>query len=158
MLDLPSALTLIVCSTSSTPHSSPSPPSPSSPPLQMLLYLKEFSQKMVGKTHEIERQVDTLVGEARATDTRVNNVYNDFLMLSNIQFVESVSFFLLSPSASSSSLPLSPFCLFSSSSSCYLTNLSTPQHTIPAVILKLSVVLVATTMSTHNWQLFLTKN
>ena len=46
---------------------------------------------MVGKTHEIEKQVDTLVSEARATDTRVNNVYNDFLMLSNIQFVESVS-------------------------------------------------------------------
>ena len=57
----------------------------------MLLYLKEFSQHMVSKTHEIERQVDTLVSEARATDTRVNNVYNDFLMLSNIQFVESVS-------------------------------------------------------------------
>ena len=46
---------------------------------------------MVSKTHEIERQVDTLVSEAGATDTRVNNVYNDFLMLSNIQFVESVS-------------------------------------------------------------------
>ena len=61
------------------------------PPLQMLLHLKEFSQRMVGKTHEIEKQVDALVGEARATDTRVNNVYNDFLMLSSIQFVESVS-------------------------------------------------------------------
>ena len=64
------------------------------PPLQMLLHLKEFSQRMVGKTHEIEKQVDALVGEARATDTRVNNVYNDFLMLSSIQFVESVSLFL----------------------------------------------------------------
>ena len=57
----------------------------------MLLFLKEFSQRMVVKTHEIEKQVDTLVSEARATDTRVNNVYNDFLMLSNIQFVENVS-------------------------------------------------------------------
>ena len=46
---------------------------------------------MVSKTHEIEKQVDTLVSEARSTDTRVNNVYNDFVMLSNIQFVESVS-------------------------------------------------------------------
>ena len=59
--------------------------------MQMLLYLKEFSQRMVSRTHEIERQVDTLVGEARSTDTRVNNVFNDFFMLSNIQFVESVS-------------------------------------------------------------------
>lgn len=57
----------------------------------MLLYLKEFSQRMVSRTHEIEKQVDTLVSEAQCTDTRVNNVYNDFLMLSNIQFVESVS-------------------------------------------------------------------
>ena len=71
------------------PLTSPTTP----PPPQMLLYLKEFSQHMVSKTHEIEKQVDTLVGEARATDTRVNNVYNDFLMLSNIQFVESVSLF-----------------------------------------------------------------
>ena len=46
---------------------------------------------MVSKTHDIELQVDTLVGEARATNTRVNNVFNDFLILSNIQFVESVS-------------------------------------------------------------------
>lgn len=101
----------------------PPPPPPPLPPLQMLLYLKEFSQKMVGKTHEIERQVDTLVGEARATDTRVNNVYNDFLMLSNIQFVESVSFFffLLLPPP-----PLFPFSLPSVSfpplPPCYLTN------------------------------------
>ena len=57
----------------------------------MLHYLKDFSQRMVGKTHNIEKQVNTLIGEARATDTRVNNVFNDFLMLSNIQFVESVS-------------------------------------------------------------------
>ena len=35
---------------------------------QLLLYLKEFSQKMSAKTHEIEKQVDTLVHEAKVSD------------------------------------------------------------------------------------------
>jgi len=35
--------------------------------LQMLLYLKEFSQKMMSRTHEIEKQVDTLVHEAKVS-------------------------------------------------------------------------------------------
>ena len=35
---------------------------------QLLLYLKEFSQKMNTKTHEIEKQVDTLVHEAKVSD------------------------------------------------------------------------------------------
>lgn len=34
---------------------------------QLLLYLKEFSQKMSTKTHEIEKQVDTLVHEAKVS-------------------------------------------------------------------------------------------
>ena len=56
----------------------------------MLLYLKEFSQRVITNTHDIEKQVDTLVHETSGTDTRMNNVFNDFLMLSNIQFVEKV--------------------------------------------------------------------
>ena len=39
-------------------------------PLQLLLYLKEFSQKMSSKTHEIEKQVDTLVHEAKVSASR----------------------------------------------------------------------------------------
>ena len=57
----------------------------------MLLYLKEFSQNLLSRTHEIEKQVDTLDHETKNTDTRMNNVYNDFMMLANIQFVENVS-------------------------------------------------------------------
>ena len=57
----------------------------------MLLFLKEFSKSITSRTHEIEKQVDALVHEAKGTDTRMNNVVNDFLMLSNIQFVENVS-------------------------------------------------------------------
>ncbi len=37
-------------------------------PSQLLLYLKEFSQKMSTKTHEIEKQVDTLVHEAKVSE------------------------------------------------------------------------------------------
>ena len=57
----------------------------------MLLFLKEFSQRIRKRTHEIEKEVDTLVDETKGTDTRMNNIMNDFLMLSNIQFVENVS-------------------------------------------------------------------
>ena len=39
---------------------------------QLLLYLKEFSQKMSTKTHEIEKQVDTLVHEAKVSDDKLN--------------------------------------------------------------------------------------
>ncbi|XP_019863530.1 PREDICTED: WASH complex subunit FAM21-like, partial [Amphimedon queenslandica] len=54
----------------------------------MLLFLKEFSQHIRTRTHEIEKQVDTLVDETKGTGTRMNNMINDFLILSNIQFVE----------------------------------------------------------------------
>ena len=40
-------------------------------PLQLLLYLKEFSQKMSSKTHEIEKQVDTLVHEAKVSEANI---------------------------------------------------------------------------------------
>ena len=42
-------------------------------PAQLLLYLKEFSQKMSTKTHEIEKQVDTLVHEAKVSDRTFDN-------------------------------------------------------------------------------------
>lgn len=34
---------------------------------------------------------DDVMISSQGTDTRMNNVYNDFLMLANIQFVENVS-------------------------------------------------------------------
>ena len=59
--------------------------------LQLLLYLKQFSSNIISRTTELEKQVNTLSTETKGTDTRMNNMFNDFLMLSNIQFVESVS-------------------------------------------------------------------
>lgn len=54
----------------------------------LLLYLQEFSQKMISQTHEIETQVDGLVNSTKGMNSKVQNTMNDFLMLSNNQFIE----------------------------------------------------------------------
>lgn len=61
---------------------------------QLLRFLQEFSQQTISRTHEIKKQVDGLISETKATDCRLHNVFNDFLMLSNTQFIENVSMFL----------------------------------------------------------------
>lgn len=63
---------------------------------QLLRFLQEFSQQTISRTHEIKKQVDGLISETKATDCRLHNVFNDFLMLSNTQFIENVSMFLYS--------------------------------------------------------------
>uniref|UniRef100_A0A7M4DVW7 Uncharacterized protein n=1 Tax=Crocodylus porosus TaxID=8502 RepID=A0A7M4DVW7_CROPO len=57
----------------------------------LLRFLQEFSQQTISRTHEIKKQVDGLIHETKATDCRLHNVFNDFLMLSNTQFIENVS-------------------------------------------------------------------
>ncbi|XP_006874675.1 PREDICTED: WASH complex subunit FAM21A [Chrysochloris asiatica] len=54
----------------------------------LLQFLQEFSQQTISRTHEIKKQVDGLIQETKATDCRLHNVFNDFLMLSNTQFIE----------------------------------------------------------------------
>ncbi|KAJ7392701.1 retrograde transport, endosome to Golgi [Desmophyllum pertusum] len=54
----------------------------------LLLYLQEFSQKMISQTHDIESQVDGLVSSTKGMNSKVQNTMNDFLMLSNTQFIE----------------------------------------------------------------------
>ncbi|KAM9379974.1 LOW QUALITY PROTEIN: WASH complex subunit 2-like [Phaethornis superciliosus] len=54
----------------------------------LLHFLQEFSQHTISRTHEITKQVDGLINETKATDCRLHNVFNDFLMLSNTQFIE----------------------------------------------------------------------
>ncbi|TTG62689.1 WASH complex subunit 2 [Bagarius yarrelli] len=54
----------------------------------LFLYLQNFSQWMLSKTHEIEKQLDGLIQDTKATDSCLHNVFNDFLMLSNVQFIE----------------------------------------------------------------------
>lgn len=57
---------------------------------QLFLFLQDFSQKMLSKTHEIEKQLDSLIRDTKATDSCLHSVFNDFLMLSNTQFIENV--------------------------------------------------------------------
>lgn len=45
---------------------------------------------MLSKTHEIEKQMDSLIRDTKATDSCLHSVFNDFLMLSNTQFIENV--------------------------------------------------------------------
>ncbi|XP_061856842.1 WASH complex subunit 2A isoform X2 [Colius striatus] len=54
----------------------------------LLHFLQEFSQQTISRTHEIKKEVDGLISETKATDCRLHNVFNDFLMLSNTQFIE----------------------------------------------------------------------
>lgn len=54
----------------------------------LFLFLQDFSQRMLSKTHEIEKQLDTLIRDTKATDSCLHSVFNDFLMLSNTQFIE----------------------------------------------------------------------
>uniref|UniRef100_H3CTE0 FAM21/CAPZIP domain-containing protein n=1 Tax=Tetraodon nigroviridis TaxID=99883 RepID=H3CTE0_TETNG len=54
----------------------------------LFLFLQDFSQRMLSKTHEIEKQLDSLIRDTKATDSRLHSVFNDFLMLSNTQFIE----------------------------------------------------------------------
>lgn len=61
--------------------------------LQLFLFLQDFSQRMLSKTHEIEKQLDGLIRDTKATDSRLHTVFNDFLMLSNTQFIENVCVF-----------------------------------------------------------------
>ncbi|XP_075697623.1 WASH complex subunit 2C-like isoform X2 [Rhinoderma darwinii] len=54
----------------------------------LLNFLQEFSHQTISRTHDIEKQLDGLVREAKATECRLHNIFNDFLMLSNTQFLE----------------------------------------------------------------------
>ncbi|XP_069466646.1 WASH complex subunit 2C isoform X2 [Ambystoma mexicanum] len=54
----------------------------------LLNFLQEFSQQTISKTHEIEKQLDGLIRDTKNTNCRLHNVFNDFLMLSNTQFIE----------------------------------------------------------------------
>ncbi len=63
-------------------------------PSQLFLFLQDFSQRMLSKTHEIEKQLDSLIRDTKATDSCLHSVFNDFLMLSNTQFIENVMYII----------------------------------------------------------------
>jgi WASH complex subunit FAM21 len=54
----------------------------------LLFYLQNFSSDLMKKTKNLEEQVDGLVFATKATEIRLNNAFNKFLMLSNQQYIE----------------------------------------------------------------------
>ncbi|XP_052085774.1 WASH complex subunit 2-like isoform X2 [Mytilus californianus] len=54
----------------------------------LLHHLQDFSQQMISRVHEIGKEVDGLLHDTKMTGVRVHNVFNDFIMLANTQFVE----------------------------------------------------------------------
>jgi hypothetical protein len=53
-------------------------------------YLNQFSENMMQRTKDVESQVEDLVTCANHLDIRLHNTFNQFLMLSDTQFVENV--------------------------------------------------------------------
>jgi len=56
----------------------------------LLTYLRSFSSQLLDRTRAVQSQVDGLVYQARAADANVHSTLNQFLMLSNSQFIENV--------------------------------------------------------------------
>eukprot|EP00040_Diaphanoeca_grandis_P031155 m.185919 g.185919 ORF g.185919 m.185919 type:complete len:1156 (-) comp32247_c5_seq5:168-3635(-) len=54
----------------------------------LLLYMQEFSQRILTRTSALEVMVDGLVHETKTTGSRMHNTFNEFNMLSNTQFIE----------------------------------------------------------------------
>ena len=50
--------------------------------------LQQLSAQVADKTKALGDKLDTLVGSAAATQIRLQNTVNDFLLLANTQFVE----------------------------------------------------------------------
>ena len=54
----------------------------------LLLYLQDFSQRILSKTTDIEKVVGNLSNSAKGSHAKVYNTFNEFLMLSSNQFIE----------------------------------------------------------------------
>jgi hypothetical protein len=52
--------------------------------------LKLFADVALAKTRQVEDEVDELVTATENLDIRLHNTFNQFLMLSDTQFVENV--------------------------------------------------------------------
>uniref|UniRef100_T1JNH9 Uncharacterized protein n=1 Tax=Strigamia maritima TaxID=126957 RepID=T1JNH9_STRMM len=50
--------------------------------------MEALARTLLMKTQEIQKEVDLLAQETRGTSSRMHNAITDFLMLSNVQFVE----------------------------------------------------------------------
>lgn len=55
---------------------------------QLLGFMQNFSNKLIAQTKDIQKQLNSLTYKTKTMDVKLNNVFNDFNMLANTQFVE----------------------------------------------------------------------
>lgn len=58
-------------------------------------YLSSFSTNLAQKTKALSEKIDDLSNDTDETEVRLRNTFNEFLLLSNTQFIENVSIPLL---------------------------------------------------------------
>jgi len=68
-----------------------------------LNFLEDFSSGLLTRSKQLEDDLQDLVYEAEGSQIKLHNTFNDFLMLSDAQFIENVS---STPSGHSTSLYL----------------------------------------------------
>jgi WASH complex subunit FAM21 len=54
----------------------------------LLEFMKGFSDRMLNRMIQVQNQVDDLVYETKASEANLYNTFNEFIMLSNTQFIE----------------------------------------------------------------------
>jgi hypothetical protein len=61
---------------------------------KLLEYLDAFSNRLLARMQEVQNKVDDLVFETSVAGSNLHNTFNEFIMLSNTQFIENVRLFL----------------------------------------------------------------
>ncbi len=61
----------------------------------LLNLLRNFSVRLSDRTRNIVTNIETVSCDAIESETRLRNTLNEFLALSNTQFMENVSFYLI---------------------------------------------------------------
>lgn len=57
---------------------------------RLLTYLQSMSDNILAKTSALQNDLERLNYESKSTETRMNNSFNELLMLASSQFVENV--------------------------------------------------------------------
>ena len=58
---------------------------------KLLDFMREFSRDVADKTKVLVDKVEELTCDTAETEVRLRNTFNEFLMLTNSQFIENVS-------------------------------------------------------------------
>ena len=62
--------------------------------MKLLDMLRDYSMKIAYKSTILIKKIDDLAIETVESETKLRNTFNEFLMMSNTQFIENVSIFI----------------------------------------------------------------